>query len=97
MQLNSAQTKQLKSLAHPLKPVVRMGQKGLTDAVIAEIELALDHHELIKVKLAGGRDERDDVVSQIIARTQSERIALTGGIVVLYRQHPEAPKINLQK
>jgi len=97
MQLNSAQTKQLKSLAHPLKPVVRMGQKGLTDAVIAEIELALDHHELIKVKVAGDRDERTEVVSTILERTKAVRVALTGGIVVLYRRNPEAPVINLRK
>ena len=52
MKLNNKQKQHLKGLAHPLKPVVMLGNNGLTEGVLAEIELALEHHELIKVKIA---------------------------------------------
>ncbi len=55
MNLSSPQIRQLKKLAHHLKPVVLLGQQGLSDNVINEIDLSLDAHELIKVKLAGRR------------------------------------------
>ncbi len=51
MNLSTKQKQHLKGLAHSLKPVVLMGANGLTEAVLAEIEIALNHHELIKVKL----------------------------------------------
>ena len=49
MNLSTKQKQHLKGLAHSLKPVVLMGANGLTEAVLAEIEIALNHHELIKV------------------------------------------------
>lgn len=96
MELNNRQTKHLRSLAHALKPVVRIGQKGLTDAVVAELEIALDHHELIKVKIAGEREERDLVVSHITQRTAAQKIALTGAVAVLFRRNPKSPVIDLK-
>ena len=53
----STKQKHLKGLAHPLKPVVMLGNNGLTEGVLAEIEQALEHHELIKVKIAS--EDRD--------------------------------------
>ena len=53
MTLNKKQIQHLKSLAHHLNPVVMIGNNGLTEGVLAEAELALTHHELIKVKIAG--------------------------------------------
>jgi len=55
--LNKQQLKTLRSMAHALKPVVRLGQNGLTDAVMRELDLALDHHELVKVKITGSDRE----------------------------------------
>ncbi len=52
MNLSTKQKQHLKGLAHPLKPVVLLGSNGLTERVLAEIEQALEHHELIKVKIA---------------------------------------------
>ncbi|MCL0340909.1 YhbY family RNA-binding protein, partial [Escherichia coli] len=52
MNLSTKQKQHLKGLAHPLKPVVMLGNNGLTEGVLAEIEQALGHHELIKVKIA---------------------------------------------
>ncbi len=97
MELNTRQTKHLRSLAHALKPVVRIGQKGLTEAVLAELEIALDHHELIKVKIAGDRDERSRIIDDITSQTSASKIALTGAVAVLFRRNPEAPVVDLKK
>ncbi|MGH8670153.1 MAG: YhbY family RNA-binding protein [Burkholderiales bacterium] len=87
--LTSSERKALKARAHKLEPVVQIGAKGLTDDVVAEIERALQAHELIKVR-AGGleRDERDVALKQILGRTGSEPVQQVGKIFVLYRKNP---------
>jgi len=80
--------KKLKSEAHSLNPVVMIGQSGLTDAVLAEIELALDHHELIKVKIRAERDERKSISEKICTSTGAELIQSIGQVVVIYRLNP---------
>jgi RNA-binding protein len=80
--------KQLKSEAHGLKPVVMIGQSGLTDAVLAEIEIALDHHELIKVKIRAEREERKLISEKICTQTGAELIQTIGQIAVIYRLNP---------
>jgi RNA-binding protein len=63
MSITEKQKRWLKKQSHHLKPVVTLGQHGLTEAVLAEIELALSHHELLKVKVnAGDREERDAAI-----------------------------------
>lgn len=96
MKLDRSQQKHLKALAHSMKPVVRVGQNGVTDAVIAEINRALDDHELIKVKIPGSRDERLSLVSSICGTTQACDVALTGGVAILFRRNARKPKIELQ-
>jgi RNA-binding protein len=80
--------KKLKSEAHSLKPVVIIGQHGLTDAVLAEIELALDYHELIKIKIRAERAERQLISEKIHTRTGAELIQSIGQIAVIYRLNP---------
>ncbi len=80
--------KQLKSDAHSLKPVVIIGQAGLTDAVLAEIELALDYHELIKIKIRAERDERKIISEKICKHTNAELIQSIGACTVIYRLNP---------
>jgi RNA-binding protein len=80
--------KQLKSEAHSLNPVVIIGQAGLTDAVLAEIEIALDHHELIKVKIRAERDERKLISEKICTQTGAELIQSIGQVIVIYRLNP---------
>ena len=80
--------KQLKSTAHSLKPVVMIGQSGLTDAVLVEIELALDHHELLKIKIRAERAERKLISEKICAQTGAELIQSIGSCMVIYRQNP---------
>jgi len=81
--------KQLKARAHKLDPIVFIGAKGLTDAVIAEIDFALKAHELIKVR-AGTMDrhERDEAMSSICARTGADPVQQIGKIFVLFRKKP---------
>ena len=86
--MKAVDKKKLKSEAHSLNPVVMIGQSGLTDAVLAEIELALDHHELIKVKIRAERDERKLISEKICTSTGAELIQSIGQILVIYRLNP---------
>ncbi|AAW84972.1 ribosome assembly RNA-binding protein YhbY [Aliivibrio fischeri] len=86
MNLSTKQKQYLKGLAHNLKPVVLMGANGLTEAVVAEIEIALNHHELIKVKVASeDRDTKQLIVEAIIRETEAEKVQVIGKTLVLYR------------
>lgn len=87
--MNPIEKKKLKAQAHSLNPVVMIGQAGLTPAVIKEINLALDAHELIKVKIRAERDDRSVIKEQICAATQAELIQSIGQIVVLFRKNPK--------
>ena len=82
----------LKARAHSLEPVVRVGQAGLTDGVVADIARALEAHELIKVKIGeGARDERDTLVDAITARTGAARVQQVGRVVVLWLPRDGTP------
>lgn len=96
MALSKSQLKQLRTLAQNLKPVVWIGQNGLSDNVLGEIETALEHHELIKVKLRkGDRDEHDTISKSICERTGAERIQGIGNVVTFYRKNPDKPGSGL--
>jgi RNA-binding protein len=96
MQLTERQRRHLKGLAHPLKPVILMGNSGLTEAVIAETDLALAHHELIKVRLPGlDREDRDAALVLLAERTRSAMVTRIGHVAVLYRPRPDVPRIVL--
>lgn len=97
MSLNKKQKKFLVGLCHHLEPVVSVGQKGLSEAVYAELELALDHHELIKVKLRGERDERKAWVVEIAGKTGSELVQKIGLTACFYRRNPEKPRVELPR
>jgi len=85
-----AERKALKARAHPLDPIVHLGGKGLTEAVIAEIGRALDAHELIKVRAASlERDAREAAFAEICARLDAQPVQHIGKVLVLYRKKPE--------
>ena len=88
--LSPIERKKLKARAHALDPIIHLGGKGLTDAVIAEIGRALDAHELIKVR-AGSmeRDEREAAFAEICARLSAQPVQHIGKIFVVYRKKPE--------
>ncbi len=88
--MDSTLKKTLKAKAHHLNPVILMGNKGLTDAVIAETDLALTSHELIKVKLVSAdKAERLDRVQHLCETTHATLVQLIGHIAVIYRKNPE--------
>lgn len=80
----------LKAKAHKLKPIVMIGNKGLTDAVKREIDIALDDHELIKVRIPiPDRDEKKAVIADICEHLSAESIQVIGNICVLYRKNQD--------
>jgi len=86
MTLTGKQKNYLRGIAHNLNPVVMIGGKGLTDAVMNEIELALDQHELIKIKLPGNeKAEKVALLAQITSRSNSEPVQIIGRVGVIYR------------
>ncbi|OOS00292.1 RNA-binding protein [Haemophilus paracuniculus] len=90
MSLTTKQRQFLKGLAHHLSPVVMLGGNGLTEGVLAEIDNALDHHELIKVKIAGAdRETKQLIIDAIVRETNAEQVQTIGHILVLYRQSDE--------
>ncbi|HOP17746.1 MAG: ribosome assembly RNA-binding protein YhbY [Chromatiaceae bacterium] len=95
MKLSEPQKRHLRALGHHLKPVVWIGQHGLKDSVVAEIELALDAHELIKVKIAADRDTRAELSAQICERTTATQIHAIGQMIILFRRNHKHPKIAL--
>jgi RNA-binding protein len=95
MKISHSQKRHLKGLAHHLKPVVMVGQNGLKDTVFDELEIALDAHELIKVRIAADRDERKEITDQILQRTKAELVQTIGQMSVLFRRNKKKPKIAL--
>ncbi|MFP4208433.1 MAG: ribosome assembly RNA-binding protein YhbY [Wenzhouxiangella sp.] len=97
MTLNNAQRKFLRGLTHDLNPVVTVADKGLSDNVRAEIEQALEHHELIKVKLRAEREQRRDWIDRIAESTGAELVHQIGQVACYYRRHPKKPVIALPR
>ena len=91
-QQKKAQKKFLKGIAHGLNPVVMIGANGLTDAVIQELDQALSHHELVKIKIAADeRSERKAMIEQMTKQTQAQSLQAIGKIVVLLRVNIDSP------
>jgi RNA-binding protein len=90
MTITEKQKRWLKKRTHHLKPVVTIGQQGITDAVLAELDSALSHHELLKVKVnAGDRDERDAAIALISQRTGAAVVGRIGHVASFYRANPD--------
>jgi len=93
--LSNTQKKQLKGMAHSLKPVVIIGQHGMKQSIDEEIAMALKYHQLIKVKVGiGDRDLRDALITQIVATHNAILIQGIGNIAVLYRFNPQKGKLE---
>lgn len=96
MALTNPQLRYLRGLAHGLSPVIMVGAKGLTDALVAELEGALDHHELVKVRIsAGDRAARDAIAAQLAERTGAEKVQRIGNVLSLYRRNRDQPTLAL--
>ncbi|TVP85336.1 MAG: ribosome assembly RNA-binding protein YhbY [Thioalkalivibrio sp.] len=96
MDLNEPQRRLLRSLAHPRKPIVSIGRHGLTEPVLSELERALDHHELVKVKIGvADRASRAEIIDTLCERTGALLIQRVGFIATLFRRNRERPVIAL--
>ena len=94
--LNKNQLKFLRTRCHDLKPVVLMGQKGLTGELLNELDIALTHHELVKIKLAtDDREQRKLLIDEICKQTGSEQVQAIGKTLSVYRVNPDKAVITL--
>ena len=95
--MNTKQISHLRSLAHKLNPVVMIGNNGLTESVLQEIENSLNAHELIKIKVLGdNRELRVSMLKEICEKTRAVNVHHIGKQLVIYRQ-AETPKIVIPK
>jgi RNA-binding protein len=86
MNLSEQQKKYLRGLGHQLKPLIMVGEAGLSESLLAEFETTLSHHELIKVRVrAGDRNARDALIEQLCAGSSAILIQRIGNIALLYR------------
>lgn len=96
--LTSAQTRFLRGQAHDLKAMLQVGGKGITDALVAEIDLALEHHELIKIKIAAtDREAREAMIGQLAERTDAAVVQRIGHTAVIYRPSKDKRQIVLPR
>lgn len=97
MNVTNKQKQYLKGLAHSLKPVVQLGANGFTEGVLAEIDSALTHHELIKVRIpSDDREEKSLIMDAIVRETKAIKLQVIGHVVVLYRAGQDN-KVQLPK
>lgn len=93
MSLTQNQKKHLRKLGHALQPVVLIGHQGLTDAVVRETALALEAHELLKVRVrVGERDLRDEILSSLAERTGSDLVQTIGNVGLFYKKNNKLTK-----
>jgi RNA-binding protein len=98
MPLTGKQRRHLRALGHDLDPVVQLGKQGLTEAVVAAVDEALERHELVKVRLGTEcPDGREEVAERLGPAVKGEVAQILGRTLLLYRRHPKEAKIQLPK
>ena len=97
MSLSNRQLRHLRGLSHHIQPVVVVADKGLTENVMAEIESALDHHELVKIKLKSDRETRAEWIARIGKQCAAEKVHSIGQVACFFRRNPEKPVIELPR
>jgi RNA-binding protein len=86
MELSEHQKKHLRRLGHQLKPLIIVGDAGLSDSLLAEYDTTLDHHELIKVRVrVGDRDARDAIIETLCDKSRATLVKRIGNVALLYR------------
>ena len=98
MALNNNQRRYLRGLSHDLHPLVTVAERGLAPSVLKEIEVALTHHELIKIRIsAADRDAKAAVIETLIDQSGAELVQKIGHVVSIYRPHADGAKLELPK
>jgi RNA-binding protein len=87
--LTSRERRQLKSRAQHLEPVVKIGKAGLSEALLRSTDDALAHHELIKVRFDGFKEQKHELAPVLAEKTASALVTMVGHVAVLYRKKPE--------
>ncbi|MEE9328442.1 MAG: YhbY family RNA-binding protein [Cocleimonas sp.] len=92
--MNKTQIKQLKAIAHKLKPIVTVGQQGMKETISDELESALEFHQLVKLKVnLGDRDARDTLIDELAKKHRADLIQRIGNVAVYYRRNHDKEKI----
>lgn len=81
-----------------MKPVVTVGDAGVSDSLFSEFDSTIEHHELIKVRVrAETRQRRDEIIGELCNRGSAMLVARIGNVALLFRRNPEKPRISLPK
>ena len=96
MTLSQDQKKRFRSIAHHLKPVVMIAEKGISEGVLGELERALEDHELIKLRVnVLEREDKQLIITEVCAQTGAELVQTIGKVAVLYRPaKKQNPKLS---
>ncbi|HRY35576.1 MAG: RNA-binding protein [Deltaproteobacteria bacterium ADurb.Bin151] len=94
--LKGSQRKNLRAQAHHLKSLVMIGAKGVTDQLVGSVDIALNDHELIKVKFGEFKEAKKEISEEIAKATKSELVGLIGNIAIFYRRHPDPEKRKIK-
>ena len=98
MKLTESQKKHLRGLGHPLKPVIMVGDAGLSDSLLTEFGSTIEHHELIKVRIrAGDRKARDTIITELCKIASAQLVTRIGNVALVYRRNDEKPLIPLPR
>jgi RNA-binding protein len=89
--LSSAERRRLRARAHPLAPIVQVGRQGVSEALLGELDRALESHELIKMRLRGARDERAAQLDELTSRLGCAVVGTVGSVAILYRPAADEP------
>jgi RNA-binding protein len=96
--LTEHQKKHLRGLGHKLRPVIMIGDAGLSASLLEEYERTLEHHELIKVKIrVGDREARDGIIDDLCEKSGAELVQRIGNTALLFRRNPEKERVLLPK
>lgn len=89
--LSKNQVKFLKGIAHGLNPIIIIGANGVTESLMEELEKTLDHHELLKIKMASAeRSDRKEIIDYILQNTGAQLVQSIGKTVVIFRQNEDS-------
>jgi RNA-binding protein len=97
-QLTGPQRRQLKGLAHDLRPLIQIGKAGATEGLVEALDKALSDHELVKVRFLEHKTERKEISRAIAEKTRSQLVGLIGNVAIFYRENkdPSKRKVSLR-
>ena len=95
--MNKKVIKYLRGISHHIKPVVMIADKGLTENVMHEIDIALDLHELIKIKIRMDKETRTEFIEEILKQTGASKVHSIGQALTIYRHNPDNPQFDLSE